>query len=450
MADREKDAIGFYHNLLAGPYLQSTAELLQESIQKQNLTFGGRSTCTVLRPFFLDRQTYDFIERAANQVLAALASAANQIVQNPELRKELALTEEEEEIIKIETGYGPADVSARLDGFLSNNGEFHFVEYNADSPGGLGFGDALADIFTRLPIMQEFAKRYPIRTFPVRDFVLNNLNAAYSRWSGSRSKIPNIAIVDWKNASTYNEFLLMQSHFQANGFNVRIADPQDLEYRNGRLQIEDFVVDLIYKRVLVGELLARFGLSHPLIQAAQDHNVCVVNGFRVQMLFKKIMFALLSDPAYERIFQSAADPIFIPWTRKVRDCETLFESKAIDLLPFISQNKDRLVLKPNSEYGGKGVVLGWETDQELWDSTIQRACQEPYIVQARVPLGAEIYPQLVNEKLIFESRYFDVDPYIWNGREASGAGVRLSSVSLLNVSAGGGSAVPLIVLEQQS
>ena len=34
----------------------------------------------------------------------------------------------------------------------------------------------------------------------------------------------------------------------------------------------------------------------------------------------------------------------------------------VDLLPFIERERDQLVLKPNDEYGGKGIVLGWEVD----------------------------------------------------------------------------------------
>ena len=31
------------------------------------------------------------------------------------------------------------------------------------------------------------------------------------------------------------------------------------------------------------------------------------------------------------------------------------------------REKDRLVLKPNDEYGGTGVTLGWEADERSWD-----------------------------------------------------------------------------------
>jgi hypothetical protein len=442
-----KDAIRYYHNLLSARFLNSTVELLNKAILERRLTFDGRSTCTVLRPFFVEDRTYSHIEQAASAVLAGISTASAHLIRNAELRRELELSELEEEVIQIDTGYGAPDVSGRLDGFLSEKGVFQFVEYNADSPGGLGFGDALADVFRSLPIMQEFATRYPFRSFPIRDLVLKNLNQAYRRWGGNGA--PNIAIIDWENATTYNEFLLMQEHFRSHGCDVRIADPSELDYKNGKLQIQNFRVDLIYKRLLVGELIAKFGRNHPLLHAARDRAVCVVNGFGVQMLFKKTLFAILSDPVYETMFRPGVRNAYlkyIPWTRRVRESKTNYHEQIIDLIPYISKNQDRFVLKPNSEYGGKGVVLGWDCPAEIWKDTIRRSLEEPYVVQERVVVGKETYPAIEGDKLIFDQRYFDVDPYIWNGSTAEGSGVRLSSKTLLNVSAGGGSAVPLFVL----
>jgi hypothetical protein len=204
-------------------------------------------------------------------------------LKDPQLRKELLLSAAEEEIIHVPTGYGSPDVSARLDGFLSSTHEFHFVEYNADSPGGIGFGDALTEVFLGMPIMHEFSSRYRVKTIPVRDRVLENLLEAFRRWGGQNR--PNIAIIDWKNASTYNEFLLMKEHFERKGLSVEIADPDEVEFVNGKLKIRDFRVDLVYKRVLVGELLQKYGMKHAIVRAAQEQAACVIKGFGVQMLF---------------------------------------------------------------------------------------------------------------------------------------------------------------------
>jgi hypothetical protein len=442
---RIQQAIDFYHDLLSGKFLDSTREILEKHNQK--LSVAGRPVCSVLRPFFIDESTYEFVRDGSRLVMRGIQTLCQHLKRNPELRAIIDLDEQEEEILKIETGYGPPDVSARLDGFLSAEGEFHFVEYNADSPGGLGYGDALAEIFSQMPIMKAFGEQYHFRTLPVRSYVSDVLLSAFHRWGGSG--LPRIAIVDWRNAPTYQEFLLFQTELEHRGCAVKILDPDEIEYRNGRLSAGDFRVDLIYKRVVVGELLTRLGLDHPIARAVRDRAVCCVNGFGVQMAFKKAIFALLSDPQSTNILEDSvirAVRTHIPWTRKVREAKTEYRDASIDLIPFVSSNKDRFVLKPNGEYGGKGVVLGWECASDVWTKSIQQAVSGSYIVQERVPLGRETYPAIVNGELRFDERYFDLDPYVWDGERVEGCGVRLSKLALLNVSAGGGSATPMFII----
>jgi uncharacterized circularly permuted ATP-grasp superfamily protein len=448
--DKTAGAIDYYHELLAGSHLDSTQDWLSQATREQRLSFGSRAVCTVLRPFFIDEETYKFVTRASRLVMRALAAIGRRLFLDENLRRELDLTAEEEQIALIETGYGPPDVSARLDGFLGEAGEFNFVEYNAESPGGLAYGDALADAFARMPVMKEFGNQFAFRSVPVRERVFDRLIDAFHRWGGRG--LPNIAIVDWRGVSTYNEFLLMQSYFLSRGCRVRIADPDELEYKSGRLFVEDFAIDLVYKRVVTGELLAKYGLAHPLIDAARDRAVCLSNGFGVQMLYKKAIFALASDPRYDFAFDdetAAAIRIHIPWTRKVRERKTDYENREVDLIEFIADNRERLVLKPNGEYGGKGVLLGWECEDERWNEAINDALDDSWVVQERVPLARQMFPSIIDGRLQTAERYFDLDPYVWDGSEVEGFGVRLSSLALLNVSAGGGSATPMFVINRR-
>lgn len=444
------EAIDLYHELLSSKHLASTEELLNSATETQGLSFGKRAVCSVLRPYLIDEETYRFVKEASSFVMRGMAALGRRLLQDNELRRELDLTSDEDAISQIATGYGAADVSARLDGFLSETGEFNFVEYNAESPGGLAYGDALADAFSAMPIMQEFGARYNFRKIPIRSQVFNTLLETYHRWGGR--ELPNIAIVDWNGVSTYNEFLLMKAHFESQGCRVQIADPGDLDYRNGKLYAGDFRADLVYKRVVVFELMAKYGLKHPLIDAVRDGAVCMSNGFGVQMLYKKGMFAIASDPRYGDLFEpevAAALNRHIPWTRKVREGKTVYQGREIDLPEFIADTRERLVLKPNGEYGGKGVILGWECDDDQWQSSLKDALNDSYIVQERVSLGREVYPSLIDGELRFDERYLDLDPYIWQGEQVEGCGVRLSRLALLNVSAGGGSATPMFVISEK-
>lgn len=434
-----------YHQLLTQKHLDSTVSGLNEATQRFALTVAGRPVCTVLRPLFLDQATYKKICTASNVVMQSFRVLADRLMIDSNLRRKLNFTPEAEEAIQIDTGFGSPDVSGRLDGFLGPEGTFYFVEYNADSPGGIGFGDVLSEVFLQLPIMKEISQSFSVQAIPVRQRTFEALMNAYHKWGGK--DLPSIAIVDWKSAATYNEFIIMQEQFQQNGCSVVIADPSELELRNGILYASAQPVQLVYKRVVANELIERCGLNHPLIEAVRTRAVCMANGFAVQMLFNKMLFAFLSDPSYE-IVSAELRPLIdqhIPWTRTVQECKTVHQNQETDLIPYIAKHREKFVLKPVSEYGGKGVVLGWECNQEEWNATLQSAMTSSYVVQERVPVSKELYPSYIDGKLSLDFRYFDLDPYIWEGINPEGCGVRLSRAALLNVSAGGGSATPMLI-----
>lgn len=439
------DAIEYYHELLSNRHLDSTIERLQSCEQK--LSIAGRPVCTVLRPYFIPSGLYAEIKAASDLVMRGISTLCHVLMENPDFRKQLDLSPAEEKIIHVNTGYGSPAVSSRLDGFLSGDGVLRFVEYNSDSPGGIGYGDVLGEVFASMPIATEFAQRYPFRMVPARKFVFDSLLTAYHRWGGKG--LPSIGIIDWKEAPTFSEFLLFQEFFEKHGCRVKIGDPRELEYRDGKLYLHDFAIELVYKRLVVGEMLERLGTENTLVQAARDGAVCVANGFGVQLAFRKILFALLSEPVHSNMFDPAVRKAIqrhIPWTRRVRAGRTDYAGRTVDLLAFIRENRERLVIKPAGEYGGRGVVLGWQSTPQIWETTIDQALTAAYVIQERVPVGSEPYPSLQDGKLTFTQRYFDLDPYVWNGEQIEGCGVRLSQSPLLNVSAGGGSATPLFIL----
>ncbi len=125
----------------------------------------------------------------------------------------------------------------------------------------------------------------------------------------------------------------------------------------------------------------------------------MVNPFRCKILHKKASLAVLSDERNAGLFDAAdqaAIAAHVPWTRVVEERSTVHNGAKVDLLPFIEANQARLVLKPNDDYGGAGIVLGWTVNAEEWRQGIARAVNEPYIVQQRVPIPSEPYPSLVD------------------------------------------------------
>lgn len=448
-----EQAIRDYHGLLNDEVAAENFGLLKEMMADRHLTFGDRLLCNVLRPHFLTPAEYRAMERACVTLLGAFDSLYRAIVEQPDLRAEVGLTEIEEAAFEIDTGYQTPTPTGRLDSFLSHEPEgeptIHFVEYNAETPAGAGYEDVLSEAFFELPLMQAFQQQYHVEMVPLRQRVLDTLLAMHREANGRTP--PTIAIVDWGDVPTTNEFDIFNEFFHARGLDSFITAPERMEYDGKTLRGDGKAIDIIYKRVLGSELLQRYGLEHPIIYALRDRNVTMVNPFRCKPLHKKMSFAMLSDERHEALYtpeQRAAIAMHIPWTRRVMERTTLIDGQTVDLLPYIAEHRDQFVLKPNDEYGGKGVVIGWETTAEVWQQALEEGLREPSIVQRKVRIAREDFPSWIDGRLDISERLVDLDPYLFEGNTMHGFLTRLSASTLLNVTAGTGSVTPSFVIEK--
>ena len=442
-------AIDEYHELLTPARAADSQEWLDDQLRARGLIFGAKPLCTVLRPRFMSARQYEYLQARGALILRAFTAAYRAAVDDRALRAQFGLTEWEETLFHDDPGFRDASPVSRLDAFFVGESDgLRFTEYNAETPAGGGYNDVLAEVFFGLPVMRDFLRRWDVRSLPARHHVLHALLDAWEQWSGG-TNAPRVVILDWSDVPTRNEFVLFRDYFHRQGIRTEIADPRETEYRDGRLFACGAPVDLIYKRVLITELVEREGLDGPVVRAVRDRAVCMVNPFRCKLLHKKASLAVLSDERNSRFFSAAereAIASHIPWTRRIEDRRTVHKGHAVDLLPYISSNREQLVLKPNDEYGGKGILLGWETDQATWDAGIRAALAEPCIVQERVPLPVEPYPSMDGNAVALADRMLDTAPYVAYGRYVDGCLTRLSTAALLNVSAGGGSSVPTFVL----
>jgi hypothetical protein len=78
---------------------------------------------------------------------------------------------------------------------------------------------------------------------------------------------------------------------------------------------------------------------------------------------------------------------------------------------------------------------------------VRTALAEPYIVQERMVLPVEPFPGLAGSGIELGERIVDTAPFVFNGAQVDGCLTRISTASLVNVTAGGGSTVPTFVVE---
>jgi hypothetical protein len=448
-------AVGAYHELLSDEIGQETHAALEAELKRRGLLFGGRALCTVLRPRFLTPDQYRFLRDRCAVLLRAFDRIYQAARANAALRGQFGLVDWEETLMERDPGFSDPSPVSRIDAFyLPDEGVFHLTEYNAETPAGAAYGDALTDAFLALPVLRRFLREFDIRPLPARHDVLQALLGAYAQWrkhrGGEAPATPRVAILDWREVPTYNEFLLWVEYFRARGIEARIVDPRETEFDGSRLADGAGPIDLIYKRVLISELVQQGGREHPVIRAVQSGAVCMVNPFRCKLLHKKASLAVLSDERNEGLFSKDEREVIdahIPWTRVVAERKTTYRQKPVDLVPFCVQHRERLVLKPNDEYGGKGIVLGWELDGAAWERALRAALAEPFVVQERVPIPSEAYPSMVDGRVVFAERILDTAPFAYQGAYVDGCMSRLSTAALVNVTAGGGSQTPTFLVE---
>jgi len=447
-----KEAVQHYHELLNDTSLAAASvATLDAGLESSKLIFGGRRLSPYLRPHFVSASDWRQIKRVCETVFSALNKVKDAAVADETILDELGLTSIERDLVRIDTGYSHVSANCRLDSFLTEDA-YSYVELNGESPAGVAYADSATAIFRSLPVMRKFVERYSVSVLEGRSKMLDVLLRCYEEFLGRKpDKPPTIAIVDLKGLPTQKEFELFKEYFESQGYPAVIASPDELEFSGGRLRSAGTEIDIVYKRLLVNEYLPIIDSAPALLDAYRAGAVCLVNSFQGKIVHKKAIFAVLTNEKYASLFDEAeltAIQDHVPWTRKFVYGKTENKGENIDLVEWTRSNASKLVLKPNDDYGGHGIYIGWNSSTSKWDGAIEHALANgDYLVQERVKTAKETFPMVTDDQGNWEmvEQLVDLDPLLFMGKVGS-AFTRLSSNELANVTAGGGM-VPTFIIE---
>ena len=263
-----------------------------QHMRDARLVFGGRLSCPFLRPLFMDARD-EARQRAACEVVARVGERIIREAMQDEtllgairpVRCGASAGRDRPGLRVRQHGQSPglvpparlADV-CRVQRRIAGRLRLH-----RDARGGVravaDHGRASASTSTREP-------------YPMMDAMLEALIASYRDWGGT-ARAPRIVITDFRGVPTWSEFEILAHRFTARGVPTLIADPRDLEIVNGRLVAYGQAVDLVYRRALMNDLVARPDDTRVLVQAYRDRLACVANTLPLQ------------DPAQEVVLRGA-------------------------------------------------------------------------------------------------------------------------------------------------
>jgi len=408
----------------------------------ERCTFKGEPMPTLLKPNFISPKQSRQLQYTVEKISSALNKFIGSYLENEQVRQMMKFKDEENELFFIEPGYSIPLVIARLDAFM-NDYEVKFLEFNCDSPAGTAYADVLEDGFRGILNSYPFLDHWKIEYINRQERFLHSLISCYKEFRKTHPDFPakpTIAIVDWEEVSTASEFELVKEFFEAKGYPTIITSPQKFKIDGANMAVDSQPIHLIYRRVITRELIQKLDEVQAFVHGVKKGLACMCNPFRSYIVGNKKVLALLTDHRLQNIYDREELEVIrraIPWTKIMADMKVTYDGYTVNLHNFVSDNKDKLVLKPASSYGGKDVFLGRETDQQTWDKVIDENIEsEDWVVQQYVNIPQEIFPE-IKENVSMKLKKVNINPFAFLGKYG-GTISRVSDKSIINVSAGGG------------
>jgi hypothetical protein len=409
---------------------------LRQDLEDAGVGRADKPFTHALRPRFLSNDFAKSILERSSRLAKAALRFCEEALREAALLDAIGLSKEEQEWARFPAP--PGIGLTRLDGFV-DQGKFRIVEWNGGCPAGGAYLDQAVPAFQKIASFQHLAQTHAFSYQACSSQVLQNLLDRYYAAGGAEAK-PTIAVVDFAGLSTADEHELFRQRFVAAGYSAHIVTPEQLEFRRGALFGPQGKIDIVYRRLVTRDYLPVYQKMPALFEAAKAGATVIVDPFRAEVVHKKSFLAILSDPQYHSLFTNEEQSVisdFVPWTRRMlAEKTTDAQNKVIDLVEYAQRHQEGLVLKPIDNYGGKGVILGWETSSEDWEQALSEAIQnKQFVLQQRVATPRSQYPVGVGEKVEWQELLEDLCPYLAEDK-AQGFLCRATSLSLGNVSAG--------------
>lgn len=357
----------------------------------------------LIRPLAIFSEQMNYLHYASQTLLGALKRMPELYLKDFQVRQIVPLEETEAKWLwdtwgashnQFHTVFGRLDAIADLTGAFSKD-SLSFIEANLVGAGGIHLIPAAEDIVMNVvvPVLEGVASDLELhKTDDLRDtFMQELLDHAEAMGRAGRA----ICFVDPKYAGDgTNEMETLMNYYRTRGIEVYHADPEELYLRNNEVYYENHLIDVVYRDYEVRELaeMEQEGMNVRPMKHLFRQNQMVSS--MAGEFDHKSCFEIFTDPQYAQHFTMDERNIFrrhVLWTRVLRDTRTTDSmGELTELLEFVRENREILVIKPNRSYGGEDVMIGPSISQTDWEAAIERAVNEPgaWVTQrlARIPV----------------------------------------------------------------
>ena len=364
----------------------------------------------LLRPIAVMPDQLAYLHYVSLTILNALKRLPDLYLQDFAVRQIVPLTPPEEKWLW--DSWGPSHretnpVLGRLDAVVDFTSpmwkdSLRFMEPNLCGVGGIHLGPTaeqmLADVV--LPELQKYDPQLVMEVG--QDFREVFIQEVLDHLQGIGRLGQNICFVEPKycGEGPDEQEPLAEYYRHRHGLTIVHADPAELSIQNGEVWYEGVRVDVAYRDYEVRDLIhleqvEKVDVAPLRLLFAENRMISSMAGD----FDHKSCWELLTDAQFtQKYFTAEERQIFrrhVLWTRVLGDrTTTLPDGQVGDLLEFVREQHEMLVLKPNRSYGGDRIILGHLIGQIEWDREIEVALADPerWVVQRLASLPVHEFP----------------------------------------------------------
>lgn len=317
-------------------------------------------------------------------------------------------------------------------------------EINSSAVGGIHYSPVAEALFSEiiLPFLApHLPKLPPLRKNPDLRDLLHGLMERHAAAIG-RKTLTVVFSEDTTLEEGITEGPYIVEYLRRKGVDARIADPRELYVKKDDLYFNGEPVDIVYRNFEIGDIIEmeENGDNTEGVKFAFSNNR-VISSLAGDLDHKSV-WEVLTCGRFDGYFSKEDAAIFkkhLLWTRTVKECRTDGPyGLPVDLVPFISKNRQYLVLKPNRLCGGYGVAIGKNTAPGDWDRIIEAALKDEgqWVAQAFNAPERSVFPLFEEGRLVFEPH--NIVYGFSSTSEGTGVLGRVSKESVVNVAQQGG------------
>lgn len=263
---------------------------------------------------------------------------------------------------------------ARIDFFYhEDTGAYQFCEFNTDGTSAMNEDRELHNAQRLSGVYRAFTAAHKTRQCELFDSWVDTFLNVWHKAGGQG--LPNVAIVDYMECGTVQEFEIFRQYFERRGVPAEVCDVRALRYENGVLYgAQGRRVDAIYRRAVTSDVLAHYDESAAMLDAARDGAVLLVGDFHTQLVHNKQIFRVMHLPQTFALLTPAEQ-------QYIRDHVPYTVAYTPDLAGQVMAEKDAWILKPYDSYGSRGVHAGVEFSDADWRVVVGKTPEQGYLLQ---------------------------------------------------------------------